>query len=210
MIEKYAIAASPAVMAHLRAARDETPKPGDASLERARAVIVGAAKDALDAAAAACESLGYRAVVLGDAIEGESREVALAHADRARRHASEGSRIAILSGGETTVTVRGEGRGGPNSEYALALALALDGAPGITALACDTDGVDGTGDNAGAVIGPDTIARARSAGLDAAARLQDNDSYGFFAGLGDLFTTGPTRTNVSDFRAILIDGSTPA
>ena len=103
------------------------------------------------------------------------------------------------------MTVRGAGRGGPNTEYALALAIALDGAPGITALACDTDGIDGSGDNAGATITSDTLARARARGLDPAAHLEDNDSYGFFAGLGDLFVTGPTRTNVSDFRAIVID-----
>ena len=210
VIENYGIAAPASVTKHLCAAAAETPKPGDPRLGAAHAVIVGAAKDALAAAAAACESRGYRAVLLGDAIEGESRDVARAHADCARRHAAEGGRVAILSGGETTVSVRGSGRGGPNTEYALALALALDGAPGVTALACDTDGIDGSGDNAGAAIGPDTLARARAAGLDAAARLEDNDSYGFFAGLGDLFTTGPTRTNVSDFRAILIDRPPPA
>ena len=210
VIERYAIASPAAVTAHLSAEAAETPKPGDARLGPAEAVIVGAAADALAAAAAACESLGYRAVVLGDAIEGEAREVARGHAGLARRHQAEGGRIAILSGGEVTVSVRGEGRGGPNTEYALALALALDGASGIAALACDTDGVDGSGDNAGAIIGPDTLVRAQAIGLDPAARLGDNDSYGFFAGLDDLFMTGPTRTNVSDFRAIVIDAPPPA
>jgi len=209
VIERYGIKAPPAVVAHLAAAAAETPKPGDARLGRVASVIVGAAKDALGAAAAACEALGYRAVVLGDAIEGEARELARTHADLARSHAASGDRIAILSGGEVTVTVRGQGRGGPNTEYALALALALDGAPGISALACDTDGIDGSGDNAGAAIDPETLARARAARLDPSAHLDDNDSYGFFAGLGDLFITGPTRTNVSDFRAILIDDPAP-
>ena len=205
VIERYGIAAPAAVTERLSGADAETPKPGDARLAHAEVVITGAAKDALAAAAAACESLGYRTIVLGEAIEGEAREVARVHAEVARRHAAAGERAAILSGGEVTVSVRGAGRGGPNTEYALALALALDGAPGITALAGDTDGVDGTGDNAGALIAPDTLARARAAGLDPAAHLDDNDSYGFFAGLGDLFVTGPTRTNVSDFRAIVID-----
>ena len=110
----------------------------------------------------------------------------------------------ILSGGETTVSVTGAGRGGRNAEYLLALALALDGAPGVHAIACDTDGIDGSEDNAGAIIDPDSLARARAAGLDAGARLRDNDAYGFFEALGDLVVTGPTRTNVNDFRATLI------
>ena len=141
-------------------------------------------------------------VILGDAIEGESRVVAEALAAGARE-AGGGPRV-LLSGGETTVTVRGRGRGGPNTEFALALAIALQGAPGIHAIACDTDGTDGAGDNAGALVGPDTVARARALGLDPESYLADNDSYAFFAALGDLVTTGPTRTNVNDFRAILI------
>ncbi len=209
VIARHGIAVPAAVAEHLNAGAAETPKPGDPRFANTDAVIAGAAKDALGAAVAACDSLGYRAVVLGDNLEGEARELARAHADLARQHAAEGGRIAILSGGEVTVTVRGGGRGGPNTEYALALALALDGAPGITALACDTDGIDGTGDNAGATIAPDTLARARSLGLDPATYLDENDSYGFFAGLGDLFITGPTLTNVSDFRAIVIDRPAP-
>jgi hydroxypyruvate reductase len=113
----------------------------------------------------------------------------------------------LLSGGETTVTVTGQGRGGRNAEFLLALALALDGAAGIHALAGDTDGIDGTEDNAGALLTADTLARARAAGIDAKARLADNDGYGFFAALGDLVVTGPTRTNVNDFRAIFIEGN---
>ena len=115
--------------------------------------------------------------------------------------------MALISGGEVTVTVRGTGRGGPNAEYLLALALALDGAPGLHAIACDTDGIDGSEANAGAVIAPDTLARARAAGLEPERHLADNDAYGFFAALGDLVVTGPTRTNVNDFRAILVTGA---
>ena len=126
------------------------------------------------------------------------------HARLALEALEAGQRLAILSGGETTVTIRGSGRGGPNAEYALALALALDGAAGITALAADSDGIDGSEDNAGAICLPDTLVRARAAGLDPQGHLADNDSYGFFAALGDLVMSGPTRTNVNDFRAILV------
>ncbi len=156
-------------------------------------------------------------MVLGAGLQGEARDVAAEHAHVVRRllAASEpsaerqpdhGPRL-VLSGGETTVTVAGRGRGGRNTEYLLALALALeeDGLPGcpVYALAADTDGIDGTEDNAGAFLHPDTLAQARATGLDPRRSLADNDSYGFFAALGDLFVTGPTRTNVNDFRAIL-------
>ena len=113
--------------------------------------------------------------------------------------------MALISGGETTVTLRGSGRGGRNAEFLLALTVALDGQPGIHALACDTDGIDGTEDNAGAIAGPDSLARGRANGLDAKAMLADNDGYGFFAGIDDLIVTGPTRTNVNDFRVILVE-----
>jgi hydroxypyruvate reductase len=143
-------------------------------------------------------------VVLGDALQGEARALAAAHAERVRTERRGGALpCVLLSGGETTVTVRGRGRGGRNGEYLLALALAL-GEGGVHALACDTDGIDGTQDNAGARVAPDTLARARALGIDAAERLRDNDAYGFFAALGDLVVTGPTRTNVNDFRAILL------
>ena len=151
---------------------------------------------------------GYRTLVLGDDLEGEAREVARDHAMLAQCCLFEGRPMAapgiILSGGETTVTVRGTGRGGRNAEFLLALALALDGVPDVWAVACDTDGIDGTEDNAGAVIGPDTLMRARAKGIDPAAMLANNDAYGLFQALGDLIVTGPTRTNVNDFRAILI------
>ena len=154
-------------------------------------------------------SAGILPLMLGDAIEGEAREVARVMAGIAlsvQRHRQPvPPPAALISGGETTVTVRGHGKGGRNTEFLLALALALDGRPGIHAIACDTDGCDGTEGNAGAMIGPDTLARAAAAGLDAKARLADNDSHGFFAALGDLVITGPTFTNVSDFRAILVE-----
>ncbi|MCH9019226.1 MAG: glycerate kinase, partial [Proteobacteria bacterium] len=150
--------------------------------------------------AACAREAGFAPRILGDSLEGEARVLGRAHAVIARRA---NAPCAILSGGETTVTVRGRGRGGRNAEYLLSLAIALDGVPGIHAIACDTDGIDGSEDNAGAVITPDTLARAKAAGLDARARLADNDAYGFFAALGDLVITGPTLTNVNDFRAIV-------
>ena len=147
--------------------------------------------------------------MLGDRIEGEARDIAAEHAARALALQKQGRRVVILSGGELTVTIRGKGRGGPNQEYALALAIALDGAPGIAALAGDTDGTDGgagsADDPAGAVIDQTTLPRARSLGLDTAHFLSDNDSTGFFSRLGDLVETGPTWTNVNDFRAIVVD-----
>jgi hydroxypyruvate reductase len=146
--------------------------------------------------------------VLGDAIEGEARSCAVEQAALALRCRHEAQPLAppcvLISGGETTVTVRGRGRGGRNSEFALALALALQGTPGIWAMACDTDGIDGTGDNAGALVLPDTLMRAQRAGLDAASHLDDNNAYVLFAALGDLVVSGPTRTNVNDFRAIYV------
>src|SRR6185437_2649356 len=152
---------------------------------------------------------GYDCIVLGTAIEGEARGVAADHARLARELQGQGRRAVILSGGELTVTLRGKGRGGPNQEYALALAAALAGAPGIAALAGDTDGTDGGAgspdDPAGALVDETTAARAAKHGLDPAAFLADNDSTGFFARLGDLLTPGPTATNVNDFRAIVVD-----
>ena len=208
ILARYGIVAPAAVHAHLEAGAEETPKPGDARLARAETVLIARPRDALEAAAARARDAGIEPLILGDAIEGEAREVARDMAGGALQAARHGRPAAppcvLLSGGETTVTLRGQGRGGPNAEFLLALALALDGAPGIFALACDTDGIDGTEDNAGALIGPDTLVRARAAGLDAEARLADNDGYGFFAALGDLVMTGPTLTNVNDFRAILV------
>ena len=165
--------------------------------------------DALKAAEARAREAGYDVVVLGDRLQGEAREVAAEHARLAREFAAQGRHTAILSGGELTVTLRGGGRGGPNQEYALALAYHLGGAKGIAALAADTDGTDGgrglPDDPAGAFLDGTTLARAKAAGLDPAAFLADNNSTGFFNGIGDLFIPGPTFTNVTDFRAILVD-----
>jgi hydroxypyruvate reductase len=203
ILTKYALTPPPAVAAHLHRASDETPKPGDQRLATATYRLIATPRDALAAAAAAARDSGATPIILGDAIEGEARQVATEQAALAR-HAKPGT--VLLSGGETTVTVRGKGRGGRNSEFVLALALALGGAPGIYALAADTDGTDGTEDNAGAFIGPDTLTRARSMGLDPAALLADNDAWSAFAALGDLLITGPTFTNVNDFRAIVVMG----
>jgi glycerate 2-kinase len=208
VLRKYAITVPDNVCAHLDSGAGETPKPGTPGLERNSVHVVATAQDALEAVAAHARAAGVTPYILSDAIEGEARDVALVHAAMARQVARRGQPFArpcvMLSGGETTVTVRGQGRGGRNAEFLLALALALDGAAGVHALACDTDGIDGSEDNAGAVCGPDTLARAAALGVDARARLADNDGYGFFSALGDLVVTGPTRTNVNDFRALLI------
>jgi hydroxypyruvate reductase len=200
ILRKYNIAVPERVQAWLDNPASETPKPGDAAFARVDNRVVASARNSLNAAIRIAQAEGMRVIDLGDDIEGEAREVARAHADLARRSAGP---CVLISGGETTVTVRGKGRGGRNSEYLLALAIALGGAAGISAIACDTDGIDGTESNAGAIIAPDTLARAKAKGLDAAAALAQNDAYGLFQALGDLVETGPTRTNVNDFRAIL-------
>jgi hydroxypyruvate reductase len=209
VVERYRLELPEAVARALADARNETPKPGDAIFADAAYRLVARPSDAFRAAAAVVQAAGYECVLLGDRIEGEARSVAGGHAALARRLRSEGRRSVILSGGELTVTIRGQGRGGPNQEYALALALALGGAAGIAALAGDTDGTDGgagsADDPAGAMIDPTTLPRARALGLDPAAFLTDNDSTGFFGRLGDLVATGPTFTNVNDFRAIVVD-----
>ena len=208
IMEKYRITGPAAVIAHLRAARDETPKAGDPRLAHCEARMIATALQSLDAAAALARKAGVNPIVLGDSIEGEARDVALVHAAIARHVALRGEPLpapaVILSGGETSVTVRGKGRGGRNAEFLLALTIALNGHARVHALAGDTDGIDGTEDNAGAYAGPDTLARARAAGRDAKAMLADNDGYSFFESLGDLIITGPTLTNVNDFRAVLV------
>ena len=208
ILEKYGITEPEAVVEHLRAAKEETPKPGDPRLAKTELHMVAAPQMSLEAAADVARKAGVTPVILGDAIEGEAREVAIVHAGIARQVRRHGQPAKVpcvlLSGGETTVTVRGKGRGGRNAEFLLALAVALGGEPGIHALAGDTDGVDGTEDNAGAVVTPDSLAKAAQRNLDAKKMLADNDGYSFFSGLGDLVVTGPTLTNVNDFRAILI------
>ena len=186
----------------------ESPKPGDPRLARSTVEVVANAQRALEAAARTAREAGYEPLILGDAIEGEAREAALVHAGIARQVHRWGQPArppcVLLSGGETTVTVRGGGRGGRNAEFALALAAALDDLPGVFALAADTDGIDGTESNAGALCRPGLVAEARARGLDPRAALADNDGYGFFAALGALVETGPTLTNVNDFRAIAV------
>jgi hydroxypyruvate reductase len=208
ILEKYAIEPPPAVARHLAAAAEETPKPGDPRLAGVDFRLIARPQDALEAAAAAAKAVGIAPLILGDSIEGEAREVARVMAGIATQATHHGQPArppcVLLSGGETTVTLRGQGRGGRNAEFLLALTLALNGQPGVHAIACDTDGIDGSEDNAGALIGPDTLARAAASGLDAKARLADNDAYGLFAALGDLVVTGPTLTNVNDFRAVLV------
>ncbi len=208
ILEKYGITEPKAVVEHLRTAKEETPKPGDPRLAKTELHMVAAPQMSLEAAADIARKAGVTPVILGDAIEGEAREVAIVHAGIARQVKRHGQPAkmpcVLLSGGETTVTVRGKGRGGRNAEFLLALAVALGGESGIQALAGDTDGVDGTEDNAGAVVTPDSLVRAAQRNLDAKKMLADNDGYSFFSGLGDLVVTGPTLTNVNDFRAILI------
>ncbi|MET0679850.1 MAG: glycerate kinase [Burkholderiales bacterium] len=208
VLAKYGIDEPHAVIEHLRAAKDETPKPGDRRFERNEVIVLATAQDALRAAAEVARAAGVAPVILGDSIEGEARDVASVHAGIARQVARFGGLAeppcVLLSGGETTVTVRGGGRGGRNAEFLLALAVALDGHPGVAAIAADTDGIDGSEDNAGALLAADSIARAAAQHVNAKYRLAANDGHGFFAALGDLVVTGPTRTNVNDFRAILI------
>lgn len=205
VLAKYAIEVPPEMLAHL----SETPKPGDPRLAKVENIVVATPQMALESAASVARAAGIAPLILGDAIEGEAREVALVLAGIARHCVRHGQPMrppcVLLSGGETTVTVRGRGRGGRNVEFLLALAVALRKDPSIHALAADTDGIDGTEDNAGALLTPDTLTRAEALGVNAKARLGDNDGYGFFEAIDDLLVTGPTLTNVNDFRAILIN-----
>lgn len=206
ILRRYGIAIPEAVAQRLARGEDETPKPGDARLAQAKTHVIATAQLSLDAAADVARQAGYNPVTLGDTIEGEARDVGRDHAALALRTAVQnGAPCALLSGGETTVTVRGKGRGGRNVEYLLALALGLEGHAGIHALAGDTDGIDGVEESAGALITPDTLQRAAAAKLDARAMLDDNDAWSFFSALGDLVVTGPTLTNVNDFRCTLIE-----
>ena len=203
ILEAHGIEMPPSVQAVLEAPR-RVVIPGDARLSAVENVIYAAPSQSLEAAAEMARAEGIEVRVLGDALEGEARDVAAEHAALALE-AQKGlaAPVLLLSGGELTVTRRGDGVGGPNAEYALALALALDGAAGIHAIACDTDGVDGAAEVAGAVIGPDTLNKA----TDAAEALARNDAHGFFGRIGDQVVTGPTLTNVNDFRAILVQSA---
>ena len=213
ILQRYRIAVPPAIEAALREGRLETPKPGPAWTNRP-VHLIATPQQSLQAAAELARRHGLNAYILSDEVEGESREVGKVHAALARAAARGQGPFTrpcvILSGGETTVTVRPQpegtprGRGGRAGEFALGLAQALQGQPGVWALAADTDGIDGVEDNAGAHVSPDTLARAQALGLKLTDHLDRNDAYGFFAALGDLVMTGPTHTNVNDFRALLV------
>ncbi len=209
IVARYRLDLPEAARALIADPASETPKPGDPAFGTSEFRIIARPADAIAAARIAAEAAGYAVHDLGPDCEGEARDVAATHAELAFRLKREGRRACILSGGELTVTLRGKGRGGPNQEYALALAIALKGASGIVALSGDTDGTDGGGgeatDPAGATVDPGTLARAERLGLVPAQSLADNDSTGFFKALGDLLRTGPTLTNVNDCRVILID-----
>ena len=224
ILQRYGITVPAAVQARLESGALETPKPGDAIFEGHEVHLIATPQQSLEAAADAARAAGLNAYILSDEMEGESREVGKVHAAIARAVArlSDSSQAValkdqpfqkpcvILSGGETTVTVKplkagaARGKGGRAGEFCLGLALALQGQPGVYAMAADTDGIDGMEDNAGAYVAPDTLARAQVLGMKVDAFLDRNDAYGFFSSLGDLVVTGPTHTNVNDFRALLI------
>ncbi len=196
------------VLAHIASPAADAPGPDDPRFARNSVRLIASAAVSLEAAAAEARRLGVETVILSDSIEGEARDVGSVHAAIAREIALRGRPFArpvlVLSGGETTVTLRGKGKGGRNSEFLLSLALGIDGVAGIHALAADTDGIDGSEDNAGAYADATTVARMRSAGISARAKLSENDAWSAFAAVGDLFITGPTGTNVNDFRAMLV------
>jgi glycerate 2-kinase len=209
IVAKYNLTVDDAVRHALDDIDNESCKPGDAAFARARFELIAQPRASLDAAIKLAKDAGYEVIDLGADLEGEAREVAADHARLALRARGEGRRVAILSGGELTVTVRGNGRGGPNQEYALALASLLKDTPDISALAADTDGADGGAgsatDPAGAMIDQATFDKMKSLGLDPKAYLENNDATAFFAATGDLLLTGPTLTNVNDVRVILVD-----
>ena len=209
IIAAYRLDLPPAARAHLADAPEDAPRPDDPRLAGNAVHVIASAAQSLEAAATAATAHGIPAVILSDAIEGESRDVALVHAAIAREIATRDRPFArpvlLLSGGETTVTIRDQGgRGGRNSEFLLGFAQAIDGMPGIHAFAADTDGIDGSESNAGAFADGTTAARLRAAGIDPLAALRGHDAHTAFAALGDLFTTGPTGTNVNDLRAVLV------
>ena len=209
ILGKYGLEVDDAIRRALDDPNNESCKPGDEAFARAQYELIARPRASLEAAIGKARDAGYEIVDLGADLEGEARRVAADHAQLARQARAAGKRVAILSGGELTVTVRGNGRGGPNQEYALALAGLLKDTPGISALAADTDGADGgagsDADPAGAIIDQTTFAKMTSLGLDPAAYLDNNDATTFFAATGDLLLTGPTLTNVNDIRVILVD-----
>lgn len=207
-IGRYGIALPPAVVRHIESVAADAPQPDDPVFARNQTHVIASAAVSLEAAAAEAERRGVKAVILSDSVEGEAREVARVHAAMAREVSTRDRPfrrpVVMLSGGETTVTLKGNGKGGRNSEFLLSLALDIDGRRGIHALAADTDGIDGSEDNAGAFADDGTVTRIRAAGFDAAALLANNDAWTAFHAAGDLFVPGPTGTNVNDFRAILV------
>jgi hydroxypyruvate reductase len=209
IVAKYHLKLDDAIRRALDDAANESCKPGDPAFARAHYELIARPKASLDAGIEKARGAGYAIVDLGADLEGEARDIAADHARRALQARAQGGRVAILSGGELTVTVRGNGRGGPNQEYALALAGLLKDIPGISALAADTDGADGgagsAADPAGAIIDQNTFAKMKSLGLDPEAYLANNDATSFFTATGDLLLTGPTLTNVNDIRVILVD-----
>lgn len=211
VIAKYGLTVPEAVTRRLADPAAETPKPGDAAFDRSETVLIATPQRSLEAAAAVARAAGVTPLILSDRMEGEARDIGLAHAGMAWQIVTHGQPVprpaVLLSGGETTVTLRGEGgRGGRCTEFLLGFALATEGLDGVYALAGDTDGIDGSEDNAGAWVGPRTLALARAAGIDPAAAQARNDAYGVFAGAETLLVTGPTLTNVNDFRAVLVTG----
>lgn len=213
ILRRHGVEPPPAIATHLerglRGEIAETPKPGDPALAHAENRVISTAQQSLQAAAAYFRAQGITAAILGDSVTGEAREVAKVYGALARQVRDHGTPwqapLALISGGECTVTVRNQkGRGGRCTEFLLSLAVDLDGAAGIHALACDTDGIDGSEDNAGALLAPDALRKAAARGANAAALLDANDAYGFFEATGELVVTGPTRTNVNDYRVILI------
>jgi hydroxypyruvate reductase len=209
VLAKWKITPPPEIAKALEDPKNETLKAGDPKLANSSYKIVAAPRASIEAAAAIARDFGYRVIMLGDDLEGEARDIARKHAAMALEAKRKGEKVSIMSGGELTVTVRGNGSGGPNQEYALGLAIALNSEPGIFGLAGDTDGIDGggghAGDPAGAMVFPDTLERAAAVDLNAAKFLENNDSTGFFRPLGDLILCGPTQTNVNDFRVVLVD-----
>jgi len=213
VLERYGVTAPPAVLQHLKRGVAgeiaETPKPGDPLFKRVENRVIACAQDSLQSAAEFLRKHGVHAAILGDSVTGEAREVGKVYGALARQVRSRAEPwqppVALISGGECTVTVRGDGRGGRCAEFLLSLAIDLEAAPGIHALACDTDGIDGSEDNAGAILRPDALKRAAAKKLRAPALLANNDAYTFFSAIDALVVTGPTRTNVNDYRVILIE-----
>jgi hydroxypyruvate reductase len=210
IIERYGLEVADSIERFLQTQEAETPDPDDPVFRGNEVRVIAGPQLSLEAAAQRAREEGVPALILSDSVEGESREVGTAFAAIARQAKNHGQPIAppcvILSGGETTVSITGGGRGGPNTEFGLGMAINLAGEAGITGLSCDTDGIDGSESNAGCIVDEHTVPRAREQGLDPSAFLEDNDAWTFFDALGDLVVTGPTHTNVNDFRAMYIAG----